>query len=233
MLAQSVLITGAGRGVGLCLTKKLLELGFTVFAGCYRVEEHLKGLTASFPGLQIIPLDVTSDSSVLSAVDLVSKAAGGLDILINNAAVHLDTTMNLLEDVVLDDIPKTFAINTIGPLRVTKYFLPLLLQGAPKTIVNISSEAGSIGDCTRRGEYDYTMSKAALNMQSKILQNYLKPKGFKILALHPGWVRTDMGGPNADISPQESADGIIKLILRDWKPDDGIFFDYQGKELPW
>ena len=77
------------------------------------------------------------------------------------------------------------------------------------------------------------MSKAALNMQAKVLQNYLKPKEFKVLALHPGWVRTDMGGPDADIDPDESADGLIQLITRNWRPDDGIYFDYRGIPLPW
>jgi NAD(P)-dependent dehydrogenase (short-subunit alcohol dehydrogenase family) len=230
---QTVLITGAGRGIGLALAKNLLELGFTVFGGFYKVDGNLNALAASFPGLKLIPLDVTGDQPVSEAVSFISRETGGLDILINNAAIHLDSSMNQLENVVLDDIPKTFAVNVIGPLRVTKHFLPLLERGRKKLIVNISSEAGSIADCKRIGEYDYTMSKAALNMQSKILQNYLKPKGFKVLAIHPGWVRTDMGGPNADIAPQESAAGILKLILKDWGPEDGIYFDYRGIPLPW
>ncbi len=233
MMKQTVLITGAGRGIGLALTRCFLCLGFTVFGGFYRVDSNLNALAGSFPGLKLIPLDVTSDSSVAEAVNLVSRETNGLDILINNAAVHLNSSMNLLEEIELDDIPKTFAVNTIGPLRVMKCFLPLLERGDKKLIINISSEAGSITDCGRIREYDYTMSKAALNMQSKILQNYLKPKGFKVLAIHPGWVRTDMGGPNANIAPEESADGIIKLALKNWKLEDGIYFDYRGNPLLW
>jgi NAD(P)-dependent dehydrogenase (short-subunit alcohol dehydrogenase family) len=77
------------------------------------------------------------------------------------------------------------------------------------------------------------MSKAALNMQSRILQNYLRPRGFKVLAVHPGWMRTNMGGPNASISPDESAEGIFQLALKEWTADDPIYVDYRGVPLPW
>jgi NAD(P)-dependent dehydrogenase (short-subunit alcohol dehydrogenase family) len=109
----------------------------------------------------------------------------------------------------------------------------LLTAGRRKLIVNISSEAGSIGNCWRSAEFGYCMSKAALNMQSKILQNNLGPQGFKVLAIHPGWMQTDMGGAQADIHPDVSAQGIFELALKEWKPEDAIYMDYQGNVLPW
>jgi NAD(P)-dependent dehydrogenase (short-subunit alcohol dehydrogenase family) len=230
---QTVLITGTDRGVGLSLTKKFLELGFTVFAGCRTISEPLTALSQSCAELKIVNQDITDEQSVSQSLAAVSREVDHLDILVNNAGIYLTKSEILLANTDFDDIRKMYETNTLGPLRVTKYFFPLLERGHKKMIVNISSEAGGIGGCWRTSEYGYAMSKAALNMQSKILQNYLKPKGFKILAIHPGWVRTDMGGPDADISPDESAEGIVKLAVKDWAPDEGIYFDYQGIPLPW
>jgi NAD(P)-dependent dehydrogenase (short-subunit alcohol dehydrogenase family) len=116
---------------------------------------------------------------------------------------------------------------------MTQQFLPLLQKGQRKLIVNISSEAGSIADCQRQREYAYCMSKAALNMQSKILQNYLGSKGFKVLAVHPGWMQTDMGGSDADIHPDVAAEGIFELAARDWSSNDEIYLDYRGNSMRW
>jgi NAD(P)-dependent dehydrogenase (short-subunit alcohol dehydrogenase family) len=116
---------------------------------------------------------------------------------------------------------------------VIQHFLPLLEKGERKLIINISSEAGSIADCKRSSEYAYCMSKSALNMASKIIQNALKARGFKVLAIHPGWMRTEMGGQDADIHPDEAADGIFQLAMRQWQPEDEIYMDYQGSILPW
>lgn len=99
--------------------------------------------------------------------------------------------------------------------------------------MNISSEAGSIADGWRKEAFAYCMSKSALNMQSKILQNYLGPRGFKILAVHPGWVKTDMGGTNATISTKESAEGIFKLAIKKWTGEDMIYIDYKGNAMRW
>jgi len=233
-MAETVLITGANRGLGLALTDEFLRQGFHVFAGCRRSGERLQSLAAHFPqALTIVPLDVADAESVRQAARTVAGLTDALDILINNAAVHLEGNKPTLEDDPGSHWLQTLDVNALGPLRVTREFLPLLAKGRRKMIVNVSSEAGSIADCWRDREYAYCMSKAALNMQSRILHNYLSPRGFKVLAVHPGWMRTDMGGPNADIDPAEAAAGIFQLATRSWSPDDPIYVDYQGRPMRW
>jgi NAD(P)-dependent dehydrogenase (short-subunit alcohol dehydrogenase family) len=235
-MTQAVLITGADKGLGFSLTWRFLREGFRVFAGKYGDETNLQELAGRFPEtLIIVPLDVADLDSVRKAAEIVSGQADALDVLINNAAVHLEGSTMPLEELDLTDqhLQREMDVNAFGPLRVTQQFLPLLRKGAAKLIINISSEAGSISDCQRTAWYAYCMSKAALNMQSKILQNYMGPEGFKVLAIHPGWMRTDMGGPEADIHPDETAEGVFQLTRRDWRPDDGIYMDYDGKPRGW
>ena len=126
-----------------------------------------------------------------------------------------------------------YQANAIGPLMVVKYALPLLRKGNKKLIVNFSSEAGSIGACGRTREYSYCMSKAALNMASRILQNALKEEDIKVLALHPGWFSSDMGGAEAPITPSEAAEEIVKLILNPPGLDEPIFVDSNGETFEW
>lgn len=232
-MKHTVLITGTNRGLGLALTEQFLKLGFVVFAGCRTTGPGLTDLSKAWCDLKIIRQDVTDDQSVSQSLAAVSRETDHLDVLINNAAVYLTKSQVLLADTDFEEVRKMYETNTLGPLRVTKYFLPLLEKGQKKIIVNISSEAGCISESWRTSEYGYTMSKTALNIQSKVLQNYLKPKGFKVLAIHPGWMRTDMGGPDADISPEQSAEGIIQLVNKDWSSDEGIYYDYRGVPLPW
>ena len=233
---ETILITGADRGLGLALVRRFLDAGRCVFAGVLQNDAELRPLAASFAGmLTAVPLDVAEAESVRRAAERIAAAAPALDVLINNAGVHLEDKYTPLETLNLADahLERTMAVNAFGPLRVTKAFLPLLEKGRRRLIVNISSEAGSIADCWRDREYAYCMSKAALNMHSRLLQNYLGPRGFKVLAVHPGWMRTGMGGPDADIDADEAAAGLYELALRDWSPDDGVYFDYRGKPLRW
>jgi NAD(P)-dependent dehydrogenase (short-subunit alcohol dehydrogenase family) len=183
----------------------------------------------------IIPLDVADPGSIRQAVEKAREITPSLDILINNAAVHLENEIAALEDLDLEDghLERTMAVNVFGPLRVAQQFLPLLEKGRGKLILNVSSEAGGIADCPRSREFAYCMSKAALNMQSRLLRNYLKPRGYTVLSVHPGWMRTDMGGPNADLSPDESAHGIFELATRGRLPPDEIYLDYRGRPLRW
>lgn len=233
---KSVFITGADMGLGLSLAKRFLEEDFFVFAGIYLSGKNLERLAVKFPEhLTPVGLDVTKLESVKRAVCTIAEQTPKLDILVNNAGVHLQKPVKPLEELDFSDMhfEKVMDVNAFGPLRVIQQCLPLLEKGARKMIVNISSEAGSISDCRRSSEYAYCMSKSALNMASKVLQNALKPKGFKVLAIHPGWMRTDMGGMDADIHPDEAAEGILALALKAWPPDEAIYMDYHGQVLAW
>jgi NAD(P)-dependent dehydrogenase (short-subunit alcohol dehydrogenase family) len=234
-MIKTAFITGADKGLGFSLVQRFLREGIHVFAGLHNSSSGLAGLAKSFPGiLTPIPLDVTQMESVSEAARHVAELIPALDVLINNAGVMLETRTPLLElDLTRLPLLETLEVNTFGPLRTVQQFLPLLEEGSRKLILNISSEAGSIADCWREAEFAYSMSKAALNMQSKILQNYLKPRGFKVLAVHPGWMRTDMGGANATIHPDEAAEGVFNLVVKDWDLDDEIYMDYRGQPLPW
>jgi NAD(P)-dependent dehydrogenase (short-subunit alcohol dehydrogenase family) len=236
-LLHQILITGAAKGLGLALVSRFLRGGFQVFAGIHASTDNLQALLRDYgPRLVLVPLEVTDMVSIHQAVLRVTSLTLALDILINNAAVYLPPSpVKLLSELDLTDghLEATLNVNTFGPLRVTQQFLPLLEKGAGKLIINISSEAGSISDCRRTNEYAYCMSKAALNMQSRILQNDLEPRGFKVLVIHPGWMRTDMGGPEADIHPDEAAEGIFALSTKSWKAGESMYVDYQGKPLPW
>jgi NAD(P)-dependent dehydrogenase (short-subunit alcohol dehydrogenase family) len=234
-MIKTVFITGADKGLGFSLVQQFLRAGVHVFAGQYQANNDLIDLAQSFPQtLTPVPLDVTQLDSVSQAADIVAKRVPALDVLINNAGVMLEKRTPLLE-LDLSSLPlfETLDVNTFGPLRMVQQFLPLLEKGEHKLILNISSEAGSITDCWRESEFAYSMSKAALNMQSKILQNYLKPRGFKILAVHPGWMRTDMGGADADIDAAEAAEGIFNLAVKKWNLDDEIYMDYRAQPIHW
>jgi NAD(P)-dependent dehydrogenase (short-subunit alcohol dehydrogenase family) len=164
---------------------------------------------------------------------MIAGQTGSLDIVLNNAAVNLERSGPLLEQVDFLIYLPTYQVNAIGPLMLVKYALPLLRKGNKKLIVNISSEAGSIGACGRTREYSYCMSKAALNMASRILQNALKEEGIKVLALHPGWFSSDMGGADAPITPWEAAEEIVKLVLNPPGLDGQIFVSPDGEALEW
>jgi NAD(P)-dependent dehydrogenase (short-subunit alcohol dehydrogenase family) len=236
-MSKKVLITGTNKGLGLSLTKLYLEKGCQVIS-CIRnnPSKELSELKQRFEKeLNIVTMDVSNDISVNSAAEDIKRLTDSIDILINNAAVLFEKESKLpLEEVNTELALETFNVNTLGALRVNKALLELVKAGETKVITNISSEAGSIGQNWRDNMYDYCMSKAALNMQSVILQKYVKPYGIKVLTLHPGWMITDMGGKNANITPDVSAKGIINLIEEyKGKLDDIMYMDYTGKPYQW
>ena len=116
---------------------------------------------------------------------------------------------------------------------VLKYALPLIRKGKKKLIINVSSEAGSIQNAWRKSEYAYCMSKAALNMSSQILQNDLKDEGLKVVALHPGWFSSDMGGADAPITPVEAAKDAVNLIMKTFDLSDPVYLSPKGEEIAW
>jgi len=235
-MTETVFVTGADKGLGFALCRRFLDGGFHVFAGAYTASSALADLRQGFPErLTVIPLDVSEMGSIMGAARSLGERTASLDILINNAGVHLENKAMPLEELDFTDqhLEKTMSVNAFGPLRVVQQFLPMLAAGRRKLILNVSSEAGSIKDCSRSQEFAYCMSKAALNMQSKLLQNYLGPQGIKVLAVHPGWMRTDMGGQEANISADQSAGALFALAMKPWTAQDSIYLNYQGKVLPW
>jgi NAD(P)-dependent dehydrogenase (short-subunit alcohol dehydrogenase family) len=233
-MAYKILITGANRGLGLALTEKLLAGGHHLYTINRRDSDDLLQLQEKYPeNLQRYSGDVSDESSIRQALDAIASQVGALDIVLNNAAVHLDPSRLLLEQVDFSAYLPAYQVNAVGPLMVVKYALPLLRKGQKKLIVNVSSEAGSIGACWRKSEYSYCMSKAALNMASRILQNALKEEGIKVLALHPGWFSSDMGGAAAPITPSDAAEEIVKLVLTPPGLDGPIFVAPNGEAMEW
>lgn len=179
--------------------------------------------------LSVGALDVSDPISI----DGLTEALAGrpIDVLINNAGVGSPTKS--IADCTADEFQRVFMINSIGPIMVAKAVLPSLRLGKRKLIVNISSQLASITNNTGGSSYAYRASKAALNQLNKSLANELGPEGFTCVVVHPGWVRTDMGGPNAPILPPDSVKMLLKLIDRLTPADNGRFFNNDGTVLPW
>lgn len=231
---KNIFVAGASRGLGFFLVKKYLEDGHTVFAGVRDTgSSQFKDLQQKYPDTLLpVIIEVRDTESVTLAAKAVSEQADHIDILINNAGVHCDSSFDILEETNLDESLFVYDVNAIGPVRVAKAFLPLLRAKGGK-IINISSESGSIGDCKREKEFDYCMSKAALNMGTKLLSNYLRKDNIMVLAIQPGWMRTDMGGANAALDPYETACRLAALFDGYNDMDAPIFIDNEGRPLPW
>ncbi|WP_028549073.1 SDR family oxidoreductase [Paenibacillus sp. UNC451MF] len=217
MTTQIALITGADRGVGLGLVSELLSQGFTVFAGRYASSEgHLQQLQSEYKDrLKLVDLDIADGDSVKAAASIVGQYTDHIDLLINNAGILGDIEATVMDELDYSEMQQVFNVNTLGTLRVTQAFLPMLLKSARKLLANISSEAGSVGSCTRINWYAYCMSKAALNMQSALIYNQFKAQGLKLLVLHPGYVQSYMHGElntKASLTVEQAAANIVRVI---------------------
>jgi NAD(P)-dependent dehydrogenase (short-subunit alcohol dehydrogenase family) len=235
---KNILITGSSRGLGLEFTKQYLEKGNRVVASCRKPEkaDKLQELKSRFPdNLTIIQLDVTKEDNRDRIFKQVKRDFESLDVLINNAGIVSGEEGKIfnLGEIYKENFSKVFLVNSIAPLLVTEKFLPLLEKRNEAKIVNITSLNGCIAKRTVGGKYSYCTSKAALNMITKILSNDLKEKGIVALAIHPGWIKTDMGGPNAPQEKEEPISMIIDLIENSDISHSGKFLDWKGNELPW
>lgn len=233
---MNIVITGANRGLGLSLAAVATEQGHTVVAGVRSSASDMRGLERlrEQAGGRVIPveLDVTDERSIAAAAATVGERLGAVDCLINNAAVLLDRDKPI-EALDLERLRASFEVNLFGAMMMVKHFLPLLRRGNRPVIVNVSSEAGSITNAYG-GDYPYALTKAALNMFSQQLARGLAGEGMLVYAVHPGWMRTDMGGPGAPLDPLDSARGILKLATREKvvEPAPFVFVDYQGNTMP-
>ncbi|HSP20273.1 MAG TPA: SDR family oxidoreductase [Myxococcaceae bacterium] len=222
-------ITGANRGIGLEFVKQLTERGEEVDAGVRDPDDAVELRALARPGLRlrIHPLDVADDASV-HAFDR-ELPAGAVDVLVNNAGV---SGVKGGEPIDPTDILRVFNVNTAGTLRVVRALLPRLRGGKTKKIVNLTSHLGSITDASG-GRYAYRLSKAALNMATRLLAEDLRAEGFRTVALHPGWVQTRMGGSAAPVPPEQSIHGMLRIIDGLTSEQSGRVYDFQGRELPW
>ena len=224
---MNAIVTGANRGIGLELVRQLLARGVNVEAACRQPSEakELRAISA-----RVHALDVASDDSV--AAFARSLAGMPIDLVINNAGVYGDARQRMA-DFDYAAATRTFETNALGALRVSQAFVPHLRRGTGKKIAHISSAMGSIGTTTSPGDLAYRISKAALNMISRSIALELHDDRIISIVVHPGWVRTDMGGPNAPTTAAESARGILTQITAAGFVDSGQFVDFQGTRCAW
>ena len=233
---RRVLITGSNRGLGLAFVRQCLVRGDLVFAGCRnpRNAADLSALSIAHPQhLAVLTLDVTDEESIGAAVEATHLHVDGLDLLINNAGTYPrgETPTTIDATTML----QTFHLNSVAPMIVAQNFLDLLRAGNQPRIANISSKMGSLWWKEREGggDYSYCSSKAALNMLTRTLAFDLRSEGIIVVALNPGWVRTDMGGSSADVTPAQSVRGMLDVIERLTEADTSRFFTWEGREHPW
>jgi NAD(P)-dependent dehydrogenase (short-subunit alcohol dehydrogenase family) len=232
---KRILITGANRGVGLELARQCVARGDRVFAGCRsrKKASALQQIDSEYPGqLTILPLDITDEASIADSATRVTAEVPAIDILFNNAAANFGDEAGL-SAVKAETLLKAVHINAVGAVLVAQGFIDLLQKGIDPKLVNISSEAGSITGMTHFRGYHYYGSKAAMNMYTRALAWDPETEGITIIAIHPGWVRTDMGGPSAHLSTEQSAAGLLRVTDGLNSSDNGKFYTWEGSELPW
>ncbi len=229
---KTVLVSGANRGLGLEFVRQYAADGWKVYAACRdpRKAAELGRLAAGNGRIEVLSMDVANGASVAAAAGRIAGAP--IDLLVNSVGVGSPKGQKLGS---LDYAAwaRVLDINTLGPVRVTEAFLPNLERGGGKKVVTITSKMGSIDDNGSGGSYAYRTSKTAVNMAVKSLAIDLAPRGITCIVVHPGWVRTDMGGPSGLISPEESISGIRRVIARLTPADSGGFFNYDGKPIAW
>jgi len=234
-MPRHCLVTGANRGIGLAFARQLLARGDHVIATCRHPGKAaaLNLLAGEFPGhLHVLPLDIAQEKSrveVVRELPLVLGNDGRIELLINNAGVlHSGERFGHVDAAMLED---SFRINAIGPFMLTQSLAALLADRAH--VANLSSTMGSIAGCTQFRSPSYCSSKAAQNMLTMQLAHALHAREIVVLALHPGWVQTDMGGSGATVEIDASARGLLQVIDAATLDDSGRFLDWRGESLPW
>jgi len=230
---STVLITGANRGLGFEFASQYTNGGFRVFAACRNptAADALRQLEHSSKGmLSVILMDVTDAESVGKAAAQLKDTA--IDLLINSAGIA-GAAGQTTGHVDYKSWAHVLDVNTMGPLRVLESFIEHIARSERKLVVTITSGMGSIADNKTGGSIAYRSSKAAVNMAMRSAAIDLAPRGITCVVIHPGWVRTEMGGPKAPLSPQESVEAMRRLIENFGPKDSGKFYSYKGHEYPW
>lgn len=232
MSNSTILITGANRGIGMELTRQFTEDGWQVLACCRSPEDaaDLKALATKYPTVEIFPLDVTDyDRLVALSSQLQDRP---IDILLSNAGIYGPREMAFGE-VDAKAWRKVLEVNTIAPLMLAQAFVEQVAVSRQKLIAVISSKMGSIADNSSGGSYIYRTSKTAVNQVVKSIANDVGGRGISAISLHPGWVKTDMGGSNAEIDPNESVLGLKQVLMAAGLKQSGNFFNFDGSRIPW
>ena len=232
--SHRALVTGANRGLGLEFTRQLLARGGQVVASCRRPAEAtaLQALGADHPGrLHVLALAVDSETSRLAFAREVADVFKGLDLLVNNAGML--ATREAFGELDAAVLQQTLATNTVAPLMLVQALAPLLQRGVRPRVLNIGSLLGSIARADAFYTPTYRISKAGLNMAGVMMAHALNPIGVGVITASPGWVKTDMGGSGAELTPEESVASLLKLV--DGLPGvpAGPFLDRNGETLPW
>ena len=231
---KTILITGANRGIGLEFSRQYAMTGWRVFACCRDPEtaDALNNLAVQHSEqMTVHALDVAEHTQI----EHLSRALSDqpIDLLVNNAGIYPASRGDGFGRTNYDAWASAFRVNTMAPLKMAESFFPQVSGSDLKTIVTITSKMGSIGDNKKGGSYVYRSSKAAVNIVAKSLAIDLEHAGIVAVLLHPGWVRTDMGGPNGLISTELSVTGMRQVISNLTRADSGKFYAFDGQIVPW
>jgi len=229
----SVLITSANRGLGLEFAAQYLSADWVVYAACRQPQaaEELQQLARKNPGrVSILAMDVTDAASVGAAAKSLRDRA--IDVAVNSAGI-IGAAGERIGHIDYSSFAQVLDVNTLGPIRVTEAFTEHLSRSERKLLVTITSGMGSIADNTSGGSIAYRCSKAAVNMAMRSAAIDLRSRGISCVVVNPGWVKTDMGGPNATLSAQASVSAMRRLIEKLGPEQSGKFFNHDGREYPW
>jgi NAD(P)-dependent dehydrogenase (short-subunit alcohol dehydrogenase family) len=229
----TILITGASRGLGLEFTRQYLTEGWAVIAACRNpgAARGLRDLEPKSKGaLTVVEIDVTDGASVKRAAGRLQGRA--IDVLVNGAGVYGGSGQRL-GSLDYEEWRQVLEVNLLGPARLCEAFLDGLERSERRLIVTLTSGMGSLADNTSGGSILYRTSKAAVNMLMRTSAIDLTARGITCIVVNPGWVKTDMGGPNAKLSPEESIQALRRVIAKIGPEDSGKFYNYDGREYPW
>lgn len=238
-MPATTLVTGASAGIGLELVRQCVARGDRVVAATRRPSDALSALAGRHADRMLtITLDVGDEQSIIASRRALAGRVDAIALLVNNAGLyshqsrHWDPAATPLSTVTSAELLDVFRINAAGPILMVRHYLDLLEAGHAR-VLNLSSLVGSVSHKTGPGDYAYAASKAALNIMTRTLAAELAPKGIIPIAITPGWVRTEMGGSRASLTPEESVRGMLEVAARLTPRDAGRFVDYQGETQPW
>jgi NAD(P)-dependent dehydrogenase (short-subunit alcohol dehydrogenase family) len=230
---RTTLITGANRGLGFEFARQYLADGWQVYAACRdpaSASELSRLAEDSDNKLRILAMDVTDPANIRAAATELDGQT--IDLLLNNAGI-IGPRGQTIGNLDYEAWAEVLAVNTMGPMRVSEAFVEHVASSDRKLIVTLTSGMGSIGDNTSGGSIVYRSSKAAVNIVMRSLAIDLASRGITCVVVNPGWVRTNMGGPNATLTPDESVSALRRLIANLGPEQSGKFFNHTGREFPW